>query len=298
MEKKVEEDKIKVFGISTYDKYLEYKEQLKSINYPYVEKHKGSIIRIECNNRVWQYKKGAEDNENENLRNIKSMGNKGFHISKMVRKDVEEYIEKTGDDFDYKAINSLRAYEELYNNEALLKCINKNMWSIDIDDCYWDTFYKLGYISFFTYIRALKKREWKFGRNASLGSLAAKTKVYEYEGDKLINSYEIPADEKLCAIRNHVIFSVWEIFRDILIENGNNVLMFFKDCTYVSNKITVKKILDFLTTKGYIYKIRSHRLINYTPETGLVEWYCYDDEERRKKYYKFIEEQEITNIGL
>jgi len=204
-------------------------------------------------------------------------------------------------DFDHKRLNSLIAHEELFNPTALISNAGEDMWSIDIDDCYWTTLYKLGYINFFLYIKGLKNKKWKKGRNASVGSLAAKSRIMEFIGSEQIGqTTTILPDEKLCAVRNHVIYDVWEIFSYLIQILEDNFLMFFKDCVYVKNVKSKDLVVNYLHIKGHKCKIRHHNLTSFNAEKKYASWSCYEDieesENSRDKFYQFIDSQNVKLI--
>lgn len=287
---------MKTFGLHHLQDYLTYKEQLSSGDYPYREYHKGSLVTIECNDYKWQYKKSDDK--------IK-LGSQGYHLCKLVKASVEKNLEEK-QDFDYKRLNSLIAHEELFNPVALSSHIKQDMYSIDIDDCYWTTLYKLGYIDFFLYIKALQKKAWKQGRNASIGSLAAKERIIDFVGNKQVGDVvTLYPDEKLCAVRNHVIYSVWEIFSYIIQTLQDDFLMFFKDCVYVKNIKAKDLVVSYLHTKGHKCKIRHHYLQSFNADPkkhpNLAEWLCYEDNikensDNKLKFYQFVEDQNVKQV--
>ena len=108
---------------------------------------------------------------------------KGYHLCKQVKEHCDIAIKRKGDTFqDIISEYGMKgkAVEQCYNEIGLIKSVNSYVFSVDINDCYWRTMYMLGYIDWWLYIEGLREDSWKLGRNASVGALASKKRIYKY----------------------------------------------------------------------------------------------------------------------
>lgn len=195
----------------------------------------------------------------------------GFHLSPMVKKEIDAYIlahqgEQIGNNKPYK--------EQLFNLKGLQANIGRVGFAIDINDCYWRTLYKLGYISQKLYLYGLRKKEWKMGRNATIGGLIKQEITMPYVNGKenRIDRVKTPINKDYYAIRNHVISHVYDMFMELYKLIGDDFCMFLTDCIFtVPNRYKIIK--SFFDSKGYKVKVKEVEFVKLDDDTNTIHWY-------------------------
>lgn len=227
--------------------------------------------------------------------NHKEERGKGYHICKLVKNDVEQWLEQHPE-FNYEKYLNTKYKEQLFSIENIEKYLNKPMIGIDINNCYFNTIYHRQYITKRTFDMGNRKREkWKLGRNASVGALAksefltlyikgikAHRKMFLSKKDELISL-------KKKAIRNHVISSIYEMFLE-LIEGvlKGDFLMFLTDCIYVDAKYK-DEVQRFFKSKGYDSKFKQFVLTKLDSERKVIVWWDYV--KKKYKWYNYATHQ-------
>ena len=199
----------------------------------------------------------------------------GKHLIQAVRDDITSNFMPQHPDFDY----SIKAtYKQLhYNTESLKNNIGKIVTAIDINDCYWFTAYLLGIITKNCFIDGLRVDEWKAGRNMSIGSLATKLVTDYYEGNKVIKHTSQENFMGGVALNNWIKNHVWQVFTEIINNLGDNYLMFYVDCIWVTGKNhSINSIKKLFRDKGYFSKTKDFEIKSLTSkEVNLI---CIPDE--------------------
>jgi hypothetical protein len=150
--------------------FLANKEYLCNIKADFDYISSGSVNRIIYNDREFLWV------------DVSTSSGRGHHLNKLFMKDIDNYILKN----DGKVAHWDNNYrEQMFNISAIEKNLNKQLIMIDINDCYWRTAYLLGYITESTYIKGRKRKEWKIGRNACIGSLCKTTITQGYTDGKI-----------------------------------------------------------------------------------------------------------------
>lgn len=216
------------------------------------------------------------------MANLDEVSGKGFHISRIVKRDVLKFIE------DNKITPRGHDYlEQMFNLDAIEKNIGKPISAIDVKDCYWTTIHKLGYITDKTYTAGLRKSEWKDGRNASIGSLATVKYVSEYiNGKQSKKGFQPlrPRDEFLYA-RNNVIGYVYDAFEDIRVQLGSHFMMFLTDCAFV-NPARERFVREFLSGHGYTTKTHTIEFQEVDRTKKIIYWHDFDAWKDKKDHSK------------
>lgn len=215
-------------------------------------------------------------------------GGKGFHICKTVKRDIEAWIE-SHPEFDYKKYEKPDYKEQLFNLMLIEKNVGNPMVGVDITNCYFQTAYNMGYITKRTFDMGNRKpKEWKDGRNASIGS-CAKNEINIVYVNGIKKTKKTFSDDKKKAIRNHIISNVYDMFleliRDILKED---FYMFLTDCVYVDAKY-LKAVEDFYASKGYACKYKQFALRHFDEKSKYVVWWDYKKE--KNKWYQYANHQ-------
>lgn len=273
--------------IRTKERFLYIKQRLIDTKQSFEYHSSGSINIIKTTEREWKFI------------NSKTNAGHGHHLSRMVKKDINLWLlsnEIAPNKRDYK--------EQLFNLANIERVVGKSVVMIDINDCYWTTIKNLGYITENTFNNGLKKKEWKLGRNASIGSLAKVSQVTLYKNGVLKkNKGELVQSKKEYQyIRNHIISSVYKVFQELNKLLGNDFFMFLTDCvvTTIHKRELVEK---FLAGRGYQSK---YKTIEFTPLDSVnkrVNWFDYSSVRRdingteigrgKDKYYNYADHQLI-----
>ena len=179
----------------------------------------------------------------------------GKHLITAVRNDILNNFMPQHPDFDYSI--KAKYKQSHFNKESLRSNVGRIVTAIDINDCYWFTAYKLGIITKNQFIDGLRVDEWKIGRNMSIGSLATKLVTDYYEGDKVVKHTTQENFMGGVALNNWVKNHVWDVFTELINILGDDYLMFYVDCIWVTGKNkSINDIKKLLRDKGYFTKIK------------------------------------------
>ena len=217
----------------------------------------------------------------------------GYFISNLVRKDVSNWLA----DEKNTLIERKRDYvEQKFCLENIEKNVGKLLVSIDINDCYWQTAYNLGYITQKTYGKGLEQKAWKVGRNASIGSLCKAEMITTYKGgmimrgdDKKLQRKVIHRDERYQHVRHNIIGIVHDMFIDLARQLGEDFFMFLTDCVFT----TIEKktfVEDFFNQYGYKCKYKTFEFVNIDRNEKTVSWIELKEMDV-PKYYRYSESQ-------
>lgn len=226
---------------------------------------------------------------------IGEFSGKGFHLSKMVKQDVADYLEEHGE-VDSHGHDYMEQMFDLNNINRVVGKTDESIVAIDINDCYWKTIYNLGYITNKTYLAGRRKKEWKLGRNASIGSLAKTKVVVPYENGKMVLSKKqtIKQPEGFVNVRSHVINHVYRMFEDLRHELGTHFFMFLTDCVFV-NVRQLGRVKKYFKLRGYDCK---HSVVEFTDVdyvNRIIKWKKFPDYEVNTdgsiKYLGFVKDK-------
>lgn len=225
---------------------------------------------------------------------------RGFHISSMVQRDIDSWIESNEGALhpypaDYK--------EQMFNVHAIEAYCGQPAVSIDINDCYWRTAYKLGYITEATYMKGKRKKEWKTGRNASIGSLAKSYYYTPFVNGKPDRKKKVrlPGNPQHAYIRNHVIGYVCDMFLQLHREIGNKFLMFLTDCVFTDYE-KLEYVRKYFAKNGYKIKSKPIEFTSVDREKKIIRWLDFDarndphGKNEGRKYYFYNKAQMIDNM--
>lgn len=270
------------------DRYKAVRDYLVSGRRTFYERHCGSSKSILYEGKEFMY----VDYE-------KNKGS-GHHLSKMVLGDVRRWVCANGiekinyDGFPY--------VEQMFNLNSIERVIGEPIVAIDINDCYWVTAYKLGYISYRTYISGRRKKEWKVGRNASIGRLCSVEVIDAYIKGSLDKSLRqcIRQPEEFIAIRNSIVSHVFKNFYRLYKEIGDVFYMFLTDCVFTEyNKF--KYVKKFFNDAGYDVKAKAVEFIRLDRDLNTIHWFDFeagfkDGKDRRSKYYTYTDSQLVESV--
>ena len=203
----------------------------------YVERG-GSYTYLNYDGKRLQY--GPEDHGNVS----------GAHLSRLVRSDVDKLVTIKQSD-PYYPYDPPSVYVNQLNASNV---IGDYVYQIDIKNCYWQTALSEGIISRMTYLKGLRKRNWKVGRNASIGSLDKKIVITHYRKGVEVDSERYLQPIHYRFAREKVIRTVDRMAQDVINQvcARDEFLMFITDCFFVTGT-AVQKIREYLESKGYGY---------------------------------------------
>lgn len=237
-----------------------------------------------------------------------SFAGKGHHITTMFRKGLEEML--------IKDKNSIKPNTKPYKEQAFClghieSVIGKPMVMLDINNCYWQTAYKLGYMSNDTYVAGRRKNAWKIGRNAAIGGLCKRQYITPY-----VNGRPVPALRRVISpkkefqwVRNHIISYVYEKFFSFY-ENvlRRDFYMFLTDAVVTTPEMA-RQIKKLLWLDGYLCSEKTIEFTAVDREKRYVRWFDFTEpieEVRdgkvfivgygREKYYQYALHQVLPDL--
>jgi hypothetical protein len=204
----------------------------------------------------------------------------GAFLVQMVQRDVDKYIanlgipkfEKTP---DVQQFNIAKIKNSIKSDKPLA------VIGIDINACYWNVAYKLGYISESLYERGLNLGKKK-GLLISIGCLNKLPIIKKYEYGVLIektydyqfhNQYS-PFYWNILAYTHDLMMESYGLFRE-------DWYMFLTDCIFVDYKRR-KDIQSFLESKGFKFKM--HQIHFKSFENGKLDWFDFKDQSDKSIY--------------
>jgi len=270
--------------------FLSTKQYLCNIKADFVYESAGSIDKIYYDKRCFV----SVD--------LKDSGGQGHHLSKLFMADIDLWLEKnqTPPQWD----NNYR--EQMFNLDAIESDIGRQLVMIDINDCYWRTALLLGYITEETYIKGLRSKSWKLGRNACIGSLAKTTISVPFKkgiADRRNRRITHPKLEYQL-IRNHIIGHVYNIFNDLFKQMGDTFYMFLTDCL-VTRYTRLSDVQKHLRNEGYRSKAKPIEFIGVDRNERKIMWHDFqssnidqfdrDNKVAKDKYYLYSDAQIIQS---
>lgn len=284
IKKKLEKKPVKVSVVMSDRKdFIANKDYLCKIGADFKYESSGSVDKIIYGNREFTYL------------DMKSSGGRGHHLSKMFKADIDAWLLKNKDKME-RWDNNYR--EQMFNLDAIEKNKGKLLVMIDINDCYWRTAYKLGYITEQTYIKGKLKKAWKIGRNACIGSLCKVKTITSFDKGKANRNSRLvvrtPLEHQL--IRNHIIGHVYKMFNQLFEQMGDNFFMFLTDCL-VTSYDKLKEVEDFLNGCGYRVKHKPIEFTGLDRNEKKVSWFDFEAK-KKNDAGKVIKDDGVTRYYL
>ena len=217
----------------------------------------------------------------------------GVHMVSAVRKNIDLFIEKGGKIPKIEYMPKLILYNFEQINKISLKNkdskIKESTYAIDINACFFKTAYNLGYFTEELYNKAWKKRkEWKFGLLASIGSLNKHEIIDTYKEGVLVDS-DINSEyiDTYSPFYWSVINYVADVMMEISHELGDDFYMWLTDCVYLNEdrKEIIEKILD-----KHNYEYKDFYILFKDLDERVVRWYDF-----KAKDDKFINHNVFLN---
>lgn len=224
--------------------------------------------------------------------------NKGINPTELgfVRR-IRNYVLKN--DIDLKFIDPIFTRDIHYVGYNLDKLSNgvkyDNVVEIDLDQAYWEMAYKLGVISDenYEYGSKLNDKISKKGRLIALGSLAKKTHIYDFDGEKLIK--ETIEEPTLRNVFLTICKEVGDIVNSLKNELGSDYLYHWVDAVFIENKITaVKKVEEVFRKHGFHFKKIPLQYIEV--KNDVIHALEFDKEESEAKTYRLPTKEQIVSF--
>lgn len=201
---------------------------------------------------------------------------RGVHIVRMVKKDIDNYIEegypipetKFKPNLTLYNLNRIKQLSEAKDSEKEM------VYCIDINSCYFQTAYNLGFITKELYEKAWKDRKInKIGLLASIGSLNKKNVIYDYENGVLVNkSYDLETYNRYSPFYWAIIKEVYSLMLDISHNLKDDFYMWLTDCAYIKMS-RAEEVKEYLKMNGYDYK---HFFVEFNGiDNQTIRWYDY-----------------------
>jgi hypothetical protein len=200
----------------------------------------------------------------------------GAYLVQMVQHEIDAYIELHGvpsynEIADVQLFNIPNIERAIKNQEPIL--------GIDINACYWNTAYHLGYISKELYERGIQKVK-KAGLLISIGCLNKKPIIKTYREGKLISkSYDdathgryAPFYWNIIEITHKLMVESYKLFKD-------NWYMFLTDCLFVDFSIArdAKKFIN-----SYNYEVKMHQIVFEKFDGRRLTWFDFKDHKEKQ----------------
>ncbi len=293
-------NKVKKHLVRSRKEFRQIKEHLEKIGADFLYTTSGSINSIIYDGHEWV------------CVDTKSNAGLGHHISKLVRSDVGRWLEEFGADMpiyerDYK--------EQMFSLDNIEKVLGQPVTMIDINECYWQTIRMLPlnhpekYIREVTFIRGLKNKEWKVGRNASIGSMAKTKYLTAYKKGKpdYINRPKpITSEKEYQSVRNHIIGHVYRLFFELYQILDTKFYMFLTDCV-VTDYSSSKLVEDFFKKHGYSVKQKPVEFTKVDRVKKKIYWWDFTTKNKdkdghyigkgREKYYQYAMHQVVDGLS-
>lgn len=258
--------------------FLANKDYLKSIKADFDYVSSGSVNTIIYGDREFTYV------------DLTSSGGKGHHLNKVFKIDIDNFITKNDGNIP-RWDNNYR--EQMFNLDAIEKTLGKQLVMIDINDCYWRTAYLLGYITESTYIKGKKRKDWKIGRNACIGSLIKTKTIQGFTNGKVDPDKRRVVRTPLAyqMIRSHIIGHVFRMFDSLFQQMGNTFYMFLTDCL-VTTYDKKRWVEEYFTSEGYKIKSKPIEFTAIDRKNKRIDWF---DFSAKRKEANVINQKQGVN---
>ena len=273
--------------LSSWDTYQRNKAYLVSIGADFRIESCGNVERLLYGGKEFMYI------------DTQAVGGNGHHLTRIFKSDIDKWLAVNAESMPRWDKNYC---EQMFNINAIERNIGVPLVLVDINDCYWRTAFLLGYITEQTYIKGLRQRDWKIGRNACIGGLAKTSVVSVYRAGKVSVRNVIRPKEEYQYVRNHIIGHVHKIFSRLFGQMGNAFFMMLTDCL-VTTYGNLKYVQSELKAEGYKSK---HKPVEFTlldRANKTVHWVDFSDKEKnekgiavpRDKYYIYAHHQVVQS---
>jgi len=215
----------------------------------------------------------------------------GIHLVGLVKKDVDDYIARTG--HTLKIPKKLPYTVYVHKNNIAMYDTGVQALAIDINHCYWRTAYILGYITELTYMKGLEKDEYKDGRLIAIGNLGKIIGVTMYEnGVKVLENADSSDYIKYGGFYWSIINKMETLMLELIQSLRHDFLMFLTDCIVIPPD---KKEQATAIIEKHGYQVKEYSLFFTEITEEKVSWETDKGEKKQiihnqmlKKYTKKI----------
>lgn len=205
----------------------------------------------------------------------------GAFLCNMVLKDIDRYLKDNKVPYCSDKFYIIRQY----NTSLIKKNIGKEMCAIDINYCYWQTAFDLGFITERTFKRGLESDDLKEGRLIAIGSLNKRIEIEEYKSGEFVGrTWDHKRYHKYSPFYWKIIQTIYFMMLDLEAMFPNDLHMYLTDCAYVP-KSKEAKIKKFFKERGYKCKSFMVKFKEVDEKKQTITWW--DDKESRDKIIPF-----------
>lgn len=216
----------------------------------------------------------------------------GLHLVSKVRKQVTEYIKENEVKVTDPDTELENPRQDFFNVESLAKCFCDTSFLVtyDVNRCYWNTAYNLGIIDKSLYDTGKSKKDYKEACNVSIGALAKRGWVQEFETGVMTEQYPTNSEPEYQYI-NITVRKKVEEFMDSFKMYNEAYAIFYVDCVFFNqntdefkehNKVDPNFIEKHFKSYGYTCKKRYCQLVATNGQHIRIKWL---DAENGKKMY-------------
>ena len=209
---------------------------------------------------------------------------RGAYFVNMVRKSIDNYIDKNG----LLAPPSETPKVVAFNTNAITLAGDEEVLCLDLNSCYRRTANILGYISDELYQKGISSG-YKKGLLISIGSLNSIKHIQEYKDGELIRrGIDDNHSRRYAPFYWNIIQKVRDLMMEVYGALSDDFYMWLTDCAFVSPS-KEKIVTEIFDKRGYPYKRYTS---NFTYCDGYkVSWY---DHKSQKNKSNAIASSDIT----
>lgn len=248
----------------------------------------------------------------EQIKQMMESKKDGFHICQMVERDVKRWI-ANHPEVNYLDLLPFDPSMQIINPTALINAEAKKfnpkhkiaMAAIDMKDCFFTTAMNMGFITYRTAEMSHKPgKNWKFGRNASIGRFAT-TKYKTEVVDGIRGETEvIPPQNDLKWVRQQILIRVQQIAFEIAELIGEeNFYFWLTDCAFINPKYA-GLVKEYYNYQNYAYTPEVYDLIHFQHKdkantiTNKVYWRHPTRSDEDPKFYFFGNRLNFADVKL
>jgi hypothetical protein len=199
---------------------------------------------------------------------------KGAHLVNIVKKDIDEYIQEGYPIPEVTMKPTLILYNLNMINQLCEENPKSDVCAIDLNSCYFQTAYNLGFITEETYNKAWNSRKVnKIGMLASIGCLNKKNLITEYiDGEMVSQSFDEDTYNKYSPFYWAIINEVYRIMVEVAVHLKDDFYMWLTDCAFIK-KERKEDVERFFEANNYQHK---NFLVEFRKFDGnKIHWFDY-----------------------
>jgi len=224
-------------------------DNLINNNQTFIVENKRDTNSVYVDNKIVLLNKNRKKRYKVNKAHERDM----FNFFGQVQKSINKYTVQV--DFNIRKIEK-RFGSTKKNHEKWREMENGELfYYVDINHCFWRIAFLQSYINKKLYEKILVDERLKQYRNMSLALIIAPKKRKYYVDGKLLN--EITEDKSMFrTIYDNIRFTSYNTMGDCMELSKKDFIAYFTDGIMISNKKTLKKVGNFISSKGFNYKVK------------------------------------------